>query len=250
MHPSPDGHPEVDRLPVGHRAGGKSCQYSGIHFEDGDLRAREAGTNGGRIAWAKAVTDFTGPRSDRTCLGQPALTPEGAAMATDASDREQQQRELEEIRRKFTEIGTRMGSMFEPAPADDDNDDVQPTRPALPAPEQPAPQPRPLWLMVAGVALVFLLGAGFGYILPRVNAKDSAPPRAPAASTPAPAPSTRASQPGPAAKAVVPPACLETARRADEVISLLNRNIRTRRLAEALKDYTLASQACREEASP
>jgi hypothetical protein len=49
---------------------------------------------------------------------------------------------------------------------------------------------------------------------------------------------------------VVPPACLETARRADQTIHLLVTNVRTRRLAEALKAYTLASQACREEASP
>ena len=48
----------------------------------------------------------------------------------------------------------------------------------------------------------------------------------------------------------VPRSCLATARRGDEVIALLNRNVRNRRLAEALKAYTLASQACRQEASP
>jgi hypothetical protein len=169
-------------------------------------------------------------------------------MATDASDREQQQRELEEIRRKFQDVGTRIGSMFEPAPPPND-DDVQPTRSALPAPKQPAPRPRPPRLMVAGVALVFLLGAGVGYLLPRGNANDSAPPRAPAASTPAPAATTRA----PVARGPVtsvPEACAETARRGDEVVHLLMTNVRNRRLAEALKAYTLASQACREEASP
>ena len=48
----------------------------------------------------------------------------------------------------------------------------------------------------------------------------------------------------------VPEQCLETAELADEVISRLNRNIRDERLFLALRDYTVASQACRREASP
>ena len=48
----------------------------------------------------------------------------------------------------------------------------------------------------------------------------------------------------------VPEQCLETAELADEVISRLNRNIRDERLFLALRDYTIASQACRREASP
>jgi hypothetical protein len=45
-------------------------------------------------------------------------------------------------------------------------------------------------------------------------------------------------------------ACLEAADLADEVISRLNRNVRDARLSVALRDYTVASQACRREASP
>jgi hypothetical protein len=50
----------------------------------------------------------------------------------------------------------------------------------------------------------------------------------------------------------VPRACLETAEQGDEVFALLSSNVRVndRRLAEAMKAYTLASQACRKEASP
>jgi hypothetical protein len=48
----------------------------------------------------------------------------------------------------------------------------------------------------------------------------------------------------------VPDDCLETSELADEVISRLNRNNRDNRLAEMLRDYTIASQACRREASP
>ena len=36
-------------------------------------------------------------------------------MATDRDEQLRQQRELEEIRRSFAEMGARMGSLFEPA---------------------------------------------------------------------------------------------------------------------------------------
>jgi hypothetical protein len=39
---------------------GLSRQYGGIHFEDGDNHAREAGANVGKQAWAKALTYFNG----------------------------------------------------------------------------------------------------------------------------------------------------------------------------------------------
>jgi hypothetical protein len=48
----------------------------------------------------------------------------------------------------------------------------------------------------------------------------------------------------------VPDACLDAAELADQVISRLNRNDRDSRLALALRDYTIASQACRREAAP
>lgn len=48
----------------------------------------------------------------------------------------------------------------------------------------------------------------------------------------------------------VPEACIDTAELADEVISRLNRNVRDERLFLALRDYSIASQACRREASP
>jgi hypothetical protein len=159
---------------------------------------------------------------------------------------ERQRRELEEIRRKFTEIGARLGSAFEPASPDADPPRVLPP-PALP-PAPPLDQPaRPRWQVLAAVALIFVIGIGLGYLLPRsgAGAQQAPTPSQPAATTPA-APQTTSPPP----PVVAPRSCLETARRADEVIALLNRNIRNRRLAEALKAYTLASQACREEASP
>ena len=47
----------------------------------------------------------------------------------------------------------------------------------------------------------------------------------------------------------VPQACVDTAELADEVISRLGKNKRDQRLFLALRDYTIASQACRREAS-
>jgi hypothetical protein len=66
-----------------------------------------------------------------TRLEQPVPTASGLEVATDTSDRlEQQRRELEQVRRRFAEVGKRMGSAFEPAPSDDHRS----------APAQPAPR--------------------------------------------------------------------------------------------------------------
>jgi len=164
-------------------------------------------------------------------------------LATNPEERpeERQRRELEEIRRKFTEVGARLGSAFEPAPPDDD----QPR--ALRPPAAPLDQPaRPRWQWLAAVALIFVLGTGLGYLLPRsgAGAQPAPPPPQPSASTPS---APRLSTPP---RVVVPRSCLETARRGDVTIHLLTTNVRDRRLAEALRAYTAASQACRKEASP
>ena len=172
-------------------------------------------------------------------------------MATNPEER--QRRELEEIRRKFTEVGARLGSAFEPASPDGDD---QPR--ALPPPAAPLDQPtRPRWQWLAAVALIFVLGTGLGYLLPRSGAGDQLAPTQPAP-TPPPSASTpaapRSSTPPrvvvPPPRVVVPQSCLETARRGDETVHLLMTNVRDRRLAEALEAYTAASQACRKEASP
>jgi hypothetical protein len=165
-------------------------------------------------------------------------------LATNPAERpeERQRRELEEIRRKFAEVGARLGSAFEPASSDDD-DQPRVLLPSAAPLDQPA---RPRWQWLAAVALIFVLGAGLGYLLPRSGAGDPPAPT-PTSSPPASSP---ARQPGTPTRVVVPPACLEAARRGDETIHLLMTNVRDRRLAEAFEAYTLASQACRKEASP
>ena len=166
-------------------------------------------------------------------------------MATDRD--EQQRQELEEIRRSFAEMGARMGSLFEPADVDDE---LQPSpRPALPAPPAAAPA-RPRWVWAGALALLFLAGTAFGWILPKGDGGSEAPPatQAPATTAEAVVPPTTAKPSKP--KTSVPEECVEASELADEVISRLNRGQRDNALALALRDYSVASQACRREASP
>ncbi|HJW62704.1 MAG TPA: hypothetical protein VJ849_04335 [Actinomycetes bacterium] len=174
-------------------------------------------------------------------------------MATDRDERQrdQQRQELEEIRRSFAEMGARMGSLFEPAEADEPEPARQaalPTPPATPAPG--VFQARPGWWWAGLLALLFVAGTAFGWLLPRGgDGPEAAPP--PQATTATTAPQASTTQATRTRTVVsVPEACVDAAELADEVISRLNRNDRDNRLALALRDYTIASQACRREASP
>ena len=105
---------------------------------------------------------------------------------------------------------------------------------------------RPRWWWAAALTLLFLVGGLFGWLL-----------RGEGGSEPPPTPTTVAAAVPPAppetvirTKTSVPEACLDTARLGDEVIARLTRNQRDNRLFPALRKYTIASQACRREASP
>jgi hypothetical protein len=166
-------------------------------------------------------------------------------MATDRDEQKRQQEEqeeLEEIRRSFAEMGARMGSLFEPAEPEQAEQPV-----LLPPPAAPA---RPRWWRPAALALLFVAGIGFGYVLPNRAAgePDSPPPPSATVTTRAQAATPPPTAP-PRTKVSVPEECLETAEWGDEVISRLNRKIRDDRLVLALREYTTASQACRKEAS-
>jgi len=173
-------------------------------------------------------------------------------MATDRDEQQRQQQELEEIRRSFAEMGARMGSLFEPTEADDEAEPARPPRPALPAPPSPAAAPaRPRWWWVGALVLLFLVGTAFGRVLPRDDGGSDQPPAS--QPTPTTAPATGGTPPPPSTviKTVksVPEECVDAADLANEVISKLNRNQRDNALALALRDYSVASQACRREAS-
>jgi hypothetical protein len=174
-------------------------------------------------------------------------------MATDRDeqlhDQQRQQRELEEIRRSFAEMGARMGSLFEPGEPDESEPAPPSEQRALPAPP-PAPPVfagRPRWWWAAALTLLFLAGGLFGWLLRGDG--DSPPPPSQATVAQAvvpPAPPETVIR----TKTSVPEACLDTAELGDDVIARLNRNQRDNRLFLALRDYTIASQACRKEASP
>lgn len=163
-------------------------------------------------------------------------------MATDRDEQQRQQQELEEIRRSFAEMGARMGSLFEPTDTEA-SDGAGP--PALP-PAPPVERKRPRWQLVGAAVLLVLLGTVSGWALAQ---GDDPPASAAPTPTTAAAPTTTATTRAVVPEVSVPEQCVETAELADEVISRLNRNVRDERLFLALRDYTIASQACRREAS-
>jgi hypothetical protein len=152
---------------------------------------------------------------------------------------EQQRRELEEVRRSFQEIGVKVGA-FEPVERHGSGEDPPPS-PSASSRASRLVMAWPLGLLAAVVVICLLLGGWFGYLL---HSPADARVLSPATSI-----VTRVVVSPPETRVVPPPACLDTAQKADTLIDLFTRNVRDRRLSLALKDYTLASQACRKEAS-
>lgn len=122
-----------------------------------------------------------------------------------------------------------------------------------PARSLPPPAPPPLRRpQRLALAVNLLLVMALGVVL--VVAVQRGPATGPSATVPT---ARAAATTVPASTAIeartvtsVPEQCVEAAELADEVISRMNRNIRDERLTFALRDYTIASQACRREASP
>ncbi len=146
-------------------------------------------------------------------------------------------------------VQRRLVSLFEP-----DQPDPPPPTMALPvAGEGPQPgtplraprRPPRAWLLLAlagALAVGLLLGFALG------SARAGGEP------TSAPATSSPETQPAPPSTSVVvrptaSSACLETARRGDQIIHLLLTNRRSR-AADLLVAYTVASRQCRRDASP
>jgi hypothetical protein len=181
-----------------------------------------------RTRSSPATIDFAHPTGQRT-LGAVALARE-----------EQQRRKLEEIRRSFAEIGTRMGSLFEPAKESSDRG-PEPAEPSEPAVGTAARRQVAHWALAAAVlALVCLLvGGGLGYLLHRPAGASTQPPA-----------TIVVTRTVPETKVVAPPACLVSAQRADVLVDMLVKKTRGIELTKALNAYTEASRACRKEASP
>jgi len=131
-----------------------------------------------------------------------------------------------------------------------------------PAPEEPEQQPAPsppspVTTLLRGpqrrlaltVNLLLVLALGVGFLIGVQRGQDTVPG--------GPAPTVQASTAVPSSTVTVTKTvtsvaelCIEAAELADEATSRLNRNVRDERLFLALRDYTIASQACRREASP
>jgi hypothetical protein len=100
------------------------------------------------------------------------------------------------------------------------------------------------------LAVNLLLVLVLGVLLVRVATYQRQPVGATPTTASSAAPTTVvASQPKVVTSVTVPEACVDAADLADQVISRLDRNVRDRRLFVALRDYTIASQACRREAA-
>jgi hypothetical protein len=138
-----------------------------------------------------------------------------------------------------------LSSLFEPERSDPGPDGASQAASGNPLPttlSKPPGRTRWAWLLVApavtlavGMVLGLVLGSG------RVGRE---PTSAPAAPRPAAAPVTSV-----VVRPTASSACLETARRADEVIQLLLSNRRTR-AANLLVAYTVANRQCRRDAAP
>jgi len=131
---------------------------------------------------------------------------------------------------------------------------------ADPAPEEPDGQPapstsatsslrRPQRRLALAVNLLLVLALGVGFLVGVQRGKDlghltQVP--TPSASTAVPSSTVTVTK----TVTSVPEQCIEAAELADEAISRLNRNVRDERLFLTLRDYTIASQGCRREASP
>ena len=145
-------------------------------------------------------------------------------------------------------VQRRLVSLFEPDQPDPPptmastlaDGELQPGTP-LRAPRRP---PR-AWLLLA-LAGTLAVGLLLGFALGSARAGGE-PTSAPATSSPV-------TQPAPPSTSVVvrptaSSACLETARRGDQIIHLLLTNRRSR-AADLLVAYTVASRQCRRDASP
>jgi hypothetical protein len=102
--------------------------------------------------------------------------------------------------------------------------------------------------LAVNLLLVLALGVALVVVVDRGQDLDSPPAPVPPERTAAVVPTSTVVQNRTITS--VPEACIDTTELADEVISRLNRNVRDERLFLALRDYTIASQACRREASP
>jgi hypothetical protein len=104
-------------------------------------------------------------------------------------------------------------------------------------------------LLAPALTLAVGLAVGFALASTRVDREPTPSPAIPSTATRSPATQPASAPPtSVVVRRIASPACLETARRGDELIALLNRNRRTE-AADLIVAYTVASRQCRKDAS-
>jgi hypothetical protein len=147
-------------------------------------------------------------------------------------------------------VHARLVPLFEPDQPDPASATSSPAAGAEPQPvtaaiTAPRRTPRAWLLLVPALTLAVGLAVGFSLASTRVASQPTpAPATRPPVTQPAPAPPTSV-----VFRPTASPACLETARRGDEIIALLNRNRRAE-AADLLVAYSVATRQCRKDASP
>jgi hypothetical protein len=137
-------------------------------------------------------------------------------------------------------------SLFEPDQPSRPSPLAAPTpdgRPQLDTASSPRRR-RPVWLLA--LALTLTVGLGAGFILGSARAANTSLGAAPPAPTTQPtvAPATSI-----VVRPVATPACLEAAKRGDELVALLIQNQRSR-ATKLLVPYHVASRQCAKDAAP
>jgi hypothetical protein len=143
-----------------------------------------------------------------------------------------------------------LASLFEPHQPDPPLPGAAPAAgPSQPIGPAPPPPRRVLAWRLLVPALTLVVGALLGFALGSTQASRQPAEPGPTAS---PSPSTQLAI-APSTRVVVrhsaSPACLEAARRGDQLIDLLIRNQR-RQVEDLLVAYTVAAQQCRKDATP
>ena len=197
---------------------------------------------------------------------EPQDPPQHEHDELEPQDPGQRERELEEVRRSFTEVGRRLGTLGQQhrfatvlpvatrpgAPGDSADDtgaddtgaeadtDEAGRAPALPGAAlqlptvEPPPRRRPRWPVAAlALGLIFTVGLLLGRTLDRSS---------PAASRATPVPSSTIAKTVP--RTVTPPSCLAAVLQADQSIDYLVRKVRDQRLRDTLNSFTKESRAC------
>jgi hypothetical protein len=131
---------------------------------------------------------------------------------------------------------------------------ADPTLPAEPPAHAPAsPLLRRTQRLALAVNLLLVLALGVALATVAVGARPGLPSGASTQSTAGTSPSTSIAPPSTVIVRTVvqvPQACLDSTELADEIISRFARNKRDKELALALRDYSVATQACRKVAPP